>query len=110
MTPEEVVLQLKKNGTFDDLRKRLLTEFQNGGEGQKFLGKLELFMEDMVARNPSLVEKDSLFFHDQVSVELEKAGVYNAVRQDVLATLKEEYYQQRVDKEIQTVNQKEENN
>jgi hypothetical protein len=30
MTPEEVVLQLKKNGTFDDLRKRLLTEFQNG--------------------------------------------------------------------------------
>lgn len=30
MTPEEVVLQLKRNGTFDDLRKRLLTEFQNG--------------------------------------------------------------------------------
>lgn len=29
-------------------------------------------MEDMVARNPSLVEKDSSFFHDQVSAELEK--------------------------------------
>lgn len=29
-------------------------------------------MEDMVARNPSIVEKDSLFFHDQVSAELEK--------------------------------------
>lgn len=29
-------------------------------------------MEDMVARNPSLVEKDSSFFHDQVSSELEK--------------------------------------
>ncbi|CAO3638347.1 unnamed protein product [Mucor fragilis] len=108
MAPEEVVLQLKRNGTFDDLRKRLLTEFQNGEEGQKFLSRLELFMEDMVARNPSLVEKDSSFFHDQVSSELEKAGVYNAVRQDVLTTLKEDYYQQRVDKEIQTVHQKEE--
>lgn len=30
MQPEDIVLQLKKNGTFDDLRKRLLTEFQNG--------------------------------------------------------------------------------
>lgn len=27
-------------------------------------------MEDMVARNPSIVEKDSSFFHDQVSAEL----------------------------------------
>ncbi|KAL7326488.1 hypothetical protein PS15p_208823 [Mucor circinelloides] len=110
MTPEEVVLQLKRNGTFDDLRKRLLTEFQNGEDGQKFLSKLTLFMEDMVARNPSIVEKDSSFFHDQVSAELGRAGVYNAVREDVLATLKGDYYQQRVDKEIQTVNQKEEDN
>jgi hypothetical protein len=30
MTPDEVVLQLKRNGTFDDLRKRLLSEFQSG--------------------------------------------------------------------------------
>lgn len=29
-------------------------------------------MEDMVAQNPTLTEKDSLFFHDQVSAELEK--------------------------------------
>ncbi|KAG2209634.1 hypothetical protein INT46_007326 [Mucor plumbeus] len=110
MTPEEVVLQLKKNGTFDDLRKRLLTEFQNGEEGQKFLSELKLFMEDMVARNPALAEKDSSFFHEQVSAELEKAGVYNSVREDIFGTFKEDYYQQRVDKEIQLVNQKEENN
>ncbi|KAI8642222.1 hypothetical protein BD408DRAFT_416999 [Parasitella parasitica] len=107
MTPEEVVLQLKRNGTFDDLRKRLLTEFQNGEEGKIFLSKLKLFMEDMIARNPGLVEKDSSFFHEQVSAELEKAGVYNSVRQDILGTLKEDYYQQRVDKEIQLVDQKE---
>ena len=41
-------------------------------EGQKFLSKLKLFMEDMVARNPALAEKDSSFFHEQVSAELEK--------------------------------------
>ena len=29
-------------------------------------------MEDMVARNPALAEKDSSFFHEQVSAELEK--------------------------------------
>jgi hypothetical protein len=28
MTPEEVVLQLKKKGTFDELRKQALQEFQ----------------------------------------------------------------------------------
>lgn len=44
------------------------------------------------------------------SQSFSRAGVYNAVRQDVLATLKEDYYQQRVDKEIQIVNQKEEDN
>ncbi|CEP09456.1 hypothetical protein [Parasitella parasitica] len=108
MTPEEVVLQLKRNGTFDDLRKRLLMEFQTGEEGKNFLGKLKLFMEEMVAQKPGLVEKDSSFFHEQVSAELEKAGVYSSVRQDILGILKEDYYQQRVDKEIQLVNQKEE--
>lgn len=30
MTPEDIVLQLKRNGTFDDLRKRLLSGFQHG--------------------------------------------------------------------------------
>lgn len=29
MTPEEIVLQLKKNGTFDELRKKLLSDFQS---------------------------------------------------------------------------------
>lgn len=30
MVPEDIVLQLKRNGTFDDLRKKLLAGFQNG--------------------------------------------------------------------------------
>ncbi|KAG2236820.1 hypothetical protein INT48_007004 [Thamnidium elegans] len=72
MQPEDIVLQLKKNGTFDDLRKHLLTEFQNGEEGQKFLNKLKLFMEDMIANDPTLIEKESSSFHEIVSAELER--------------------------------------
>ncbi|GAA5817176.1 hypothetical protein MFLAVUS_010718 [Mucor flavus] len=106
MQPEDIVLQLKKNGTFDDLRKRLLTEFQNGEEGQKFLSKLKLFMEDMIANNPALIEKESSSFHEIVSTELERAGIYNTIRQEALETLKGDYYQTRIDQEVKVVTEK----
>ncbi|GAA5805932.1 hypothetical protein EDC94DRAFT_607470 [Helicostylum pulchrum] len=106
MQPEDIVLQLKKNGTFDDLRKRLLTEFQNGEEGQKFLNKLKLFMEDMIANDPTLIEKESSSFHEIVSAELERAGIYNTIRQEALETLKGDYYQTRIDQEVKVVTEK----
>ncbi|KAI8079469.1 hypothetical protein BDF21DRAFT_463532 [Thamnidium elegans] len=106
MQPEDIVLQLKKNGTFDDLRKHLLTGFQNGEEGQKFLNKLKLFMEDMIANDPTLIEKESSSFHEIVSAELERAGIYNTIRQEALETLKGDYYQTRIDQEVKIVTEK----
>jgi hypothetical protein len=84
-------------------------------------------MEEMIAKDPSLLEKDSSFFHEQVSSELERqsnqttkvlvllltcfnrAGIYNTIRENVLNTLEEDYYQQRVDKEVHTVTEKVDN-
>ncbi|KAI9262857.1 hypothetical protein EDC94DRAFT_607610 [Helicostylum pulchrum] len=106
MQPEDTVLQLKKNGVFADLRKRLLIEFQNGEEGQKFLNKLKLFMEDMIANDPTLIEKESSSFHEIVSAELERAGIYNTIRQEALETLKGDYYQTRIDQEVKVVTEK----
>ncbi|GAA5805897.1 hypothetical protein HPULCUR_011423 [Helicostylum pulchrum] len=103
MQPEVTVLQLKKNGVFADLRKRLLIEFQNG---QKFLNKLKLFMEDMIANDPTLIEKESSSFHEIVSAELERAGIYNTIRQEALETLKGDYYQTRIDQEVKVVTEK----
>ncbi|KAI8333761.1 hypothetical protein BD560DRAFT_493968 [Blakeslea trispora] len=101
MTPEEIVLQLKKNGTFDELRKKLLSDFQSQATGQQFLSDLKEFMEDMVQKGPSLIDAEPSAFHEQVMTELEKAGIYHQIRQEALETLKGDYYQQRVDKEIQ---------
>ncbi|KAG2194030.1 hypothetical protein INT47_009921 [Mucor saturninus] len=109
MKPEEIVLQLKKNGTFDDLRKRLLADFQSGAGGENFLEKLKSFMEDMVARDPSLIEKESSAFYELVSAELERAGIYNTIRQEALETLKGEQYQTRVNDEIKTLSGKTDN-
>ncbi|OBZ81943.1 hypothetical protein A0J61_10006 [Choanephora cucurbitarum] len=101
MTPEETVLQLKRNGTFDELRKKLLSDFQSQTTGQKFLDDLKEFMEDLVQKSPSLLDTEPSTFHEQVMTELEKAGIYQQIRKEALETLKGDYYQQRVDKEIQ---------
>ncbi|CAO3653838.1 unnamed protein product [Mucor hiemalis] len=106
MTPEDIVLQLKRNGTFDDLRKRLLSDFQSNAEGEQFLNKLKFFMEEMIAKDPSLVEKESSSFHELVNSELERSGVYDTIRQEALETLKGDYYQQRVDEEVKIVTEK----
>ncbi|KAI8366489.1 hypothetical protein EDC96DRAFT_544154 [Choanephora cucurbitarum] len=101
MTPEETVLQLKRNGTFDELRKKLLSDFQSQTTGQKFLDDLKEFVEDLVQKSPSLIDTEPSAFHEQVMAELEKAGIYQQIRKEALETLKGDYYQQRVDKEIQ---------
>ncbi|KAG0170444.1 hypothetical protein DFQ28_002183 [Apophysomyces sp. BC1034] len=101
MTPDEVVLQLKRKGTFDELRKHLLTEFQTAPTGQKVLEKVNAFMEDMVNKDPSLTDKDGPAFHELVTTELERAGVYKSIRDEVLGTLLQtDYYQRRVDEEM----------
>ncbi|KAI8980554.1 hypothetical protein BDB01DRAFT_796942 [Pilobolus umbonatus] len=103
MTPENIVLQLKKNGTFDGLRKHMLSEFQSGEAGQQFLKRLNTFMEDTLTDNPTLLEKGSNYFHEFITAELEKAGVYKDIHNDALNTLKEEYYQQRIDEQVRLV-------
>ncbi|KAI9487693.1 MAG: complex proteins associated with Set1p component shg1-domain-containing protein [Benjaminiella poitrasii] len=111
MSPEEeIVSRLKRNGTFDSMRKQILVEFQTGDAGQKFLDKLRAFMEDMVNKDPNLLEKDSSFFYDQVSAELERSGLYQTIREEILDTLKEDSHQNKIDEEILFVTEDEEKN
>lgn len=35
-----------------------------------------------------------------------RSGIYDAIREEVLVTLKEDYYQERLDKEIEKVKEK----
>lgn len=57
MAPEEVVLQLKRNGTFDDLRKRLLTEFQNGVSGLPFVVVQYIESIRVIGRRPKIFKQ-----------------------------------------------------
>ncbi|KAI9311551.1 complex proteins associated with Set1p component shg1-domain-containing protein [Dichotomocladium elegans] len=104
MKADDVVMQLKRNGTFDQLRKHLLTEFQNESEGQAFLAKINSFMEEMINANPSLLEKDRSAFIGHVMKELEKANVYQTVHEQVLGmSLQRKYYQEQINEQIQQV-------
>ncbi|CAO3684768.1 unnamed protein product [Rhizopus microsporus] len=52
MTPEDIVLQLKRNGTFDDLERDYYPAFSMEYEqGKEFTDKLNAFMTDMVSKN-----------------------------------------------------------
>ncbi|KAL0074950.1 hypothetical protein J3Q64DRAFT_1841823 [Phycomyces blakesleeanus] len=104
MTPEDVVLQLKRKGTFDSLRKRLLSEFQSAPTGQSFLENTNGFMEDIVKKDDSLLDKDRTSFYEHVTTELERAKFYDSIREEILETLlKDEYYQKQVDDAIENV-------
>ncbi|KAI7870986.1 hypothetical protein BDF14DRAFT_1321864 [Spinellus fusiger] len=103
MTPEDVVLQLKRKGTFDVLRKRLLSEFQKTSNGQSFIDKTNGFMEDVVKKDDSVLDKDRNSFYEHITSELERAKFYDSIREEVLETLlKDEYYQNQVETAMET--------
>ncbi|KAI7850221.1 hypothetical protein BDC45DRAFT_518792 [Circinella umbellata] len=104
MTPDEIVLQLKRKGTFDQLRKHLLSEFQNQHEGQTFLENVNNFMEEKTSKDPSLLEKERSTFHSLMMNELEKTGMFQSVHKQVLETLlQQSYYQVQVDEQLKLV-------
>ncbi|CDH57522.1 hypothetical protein RO3G_14289 [Lichtheimia corymbifera JMRC:FSU:9682] len=104
MKPADVVVQLKRNGSFDQLRKQLLTDFQNEPEGKAFLAKINNFMETMVLKDPTLLEKDRSAFLSLVTSELEKEGMYQSVKEQVLGTmLQKKDYQDQIDEQMEQV-------
>ncbi|KAI8142509.1 hypothetical protein BJV82DRAFT_669660 [Fennellomyces sp. T-0311] len=109
MTPDEIVMQLKRNGTFDQLRKHLLTEFQNQDAGQTFLESINSFMQEKASKDPSLLEKERSTFHSLMMNELEKAGMFQNVHEQVLGTLlQQKHYQDQVDEQLKMVERKDE--
>ncbi|CEG72688.1 hypothetical protein CU097_008656 [Rhizopus azygosporus] len=103
MTPEDIVLQLKRNGTFDDLRKRLLSGFQHGEQGKEFTSKLNAFMADMISKDPSLLNSTSIY--EKITKELERSGIYQTLQQQVLQELQTDYYQNRITEQVDIVYQ-----
>ncbi|KAI8967987.1 complex proteins associated with Set1p component shg1-domain-containing protein [Mycotypha africana] len=106
MLPEDIVLQLKKNGFFDSLRKQLLTEFQMSDAGQQFSDKLNNFIENKIENDPSLLERNSSSFYEHISSEIEKSDTYTSLRDQILETLKRSDFQDKIDEEIRTVTEK----
>ncbi|ORY95750.1 hypothetical protein BCR43DRAFT_493534, partial [Syncephalastrum racemosum] len=98
MTPDQIVVQLKRKGTFDELRKALLSDFMNNEAGQALRQKVEATMQELVDKNPSLLDKDRSGFHATVMKELESAGIYGSLRVETL--LREKRYQDRMEEEI----------
>ncbi|KAI8098494.1 complex proteins associated with Set1p component shg1-domain-containing protein [Halteromyces radiatus] len=104
MSAEEIVLQLKRKGTFDELRKRLLADFQTEPAGQQFMKKIQDFMEDMITKDPSLLDKDKSAFHSLMLNEIEKTGMYQTIQKEIVTTLMQaDDFQKRVEDEMNTV-------
>ncbi|KAG2178721.1 hypothetical protein INT44_001874 [Umbelopsis vinacea] len=104
MTPEEVVLQLKKKGTFDELRKQALQEFQANESGQTFINDIQEIMQKLEAEDPALFTKDKSHVHNIVLDRLENHAVYNDARQKMLDHyLHSEAVSTRIDKEIRAI-------
>ncbi|KAI9498525.1 complex proteins associated with Set1p component shg1-domain-containing protein [Zychaea mexicana] len=104
MTPDEIVLQLKRKGTFDQLRKHLLSEFQQQNEGQKFLENVTSFMQEKISKDPSLLDKERSTFQSLMMNELEKAGMFQSVHEQIRGTLlQQKYYQDQVDEQLRLV-------
>ncbi|KAH8551971.1 hypothetical protein BGW37DRAFT_493101 [Umbelopsis sp. PMI_123] len=104
MTPEEVVLQLKKKGTFDELRKQALQEFQANQSGQNFINDIQEILQNLEAEDPSLFSKDKSHVHSTVLDRLENHFVYHDARQKMLDNyLHSDSISTRIDKEIRAI-------
>ncbi|KAI9307651.1 complex proteins associated with Set1p component shg1-domain-containing protein [Cunninghamella echinulata] len=104
MSAEDVVMQIKRKGTFDELRKRLLSDLETAPVGQQFLKSLQDFMEEKIKEDPSLLDKDRSTFHSLMMNDIEKAGMYQSIQNEVVTTLMQaEDFQKRVEEEMLAV-------
>ncbi|KAG1151150.1 hypothetical protein G6F37_010776 [Rhizopus arrhizus] len=101
MVPEDIVLQLKRNGTFDDLRKKLLAGFQNGTQGKEFVDRLTGLMEEMVNSDPTILNSSAAY--EQITKQIEKADIYQSLRQQVLESLQKDDYKTRITEQIDSI-------
>ncbi|KAI8376288.1 uncharacterized protein BYT42DRAFT_574097 [Radiomyces spectabilis] len=104
MTPEDAVLHLKRKGTFDELRRHLLSEFRTTATGHRLLEKVTECLETALANEASLFDKDIAVSHELLMQRLESADLFVAFRKEILTTvLQEEFYLKRVDDELEAL-------
>ncbi|CAO3637091.1 unnamed protein product [Cunninghamella echinulata] len=104
MSAEDVVMQLKRKGTFDELRKRLLSDSRNSACGTTVFKKPSRLYGRKSKRNPSLLDKDKSTFHSLMMNDIEKAGMYQSIQNEVVTTLMQaEDFQKRVEEEMLAV-------
>ncbi|CAO3641605.1 unnamed protein product [Cunninghamella blakesleeana] len=61
-------------------------------------------MEEKVKEDPSLLDKDCSTFHTIMMNEIEKAGMYQSIQEEIVTTLMQaEDFQKRVEEEMLTV-------
>ncbi|KAJ2961453.1 hypothetical protein NQZ79_g3295 [Umbelopsis isabellina] len=104
MTPEELILQLKKKGTFDELRKQALQEFQADASGQSFASRISQILLNLEAEDPALFAKDKSSVHNAVLERLETSSVYEDAKRDMLEKyLQSDAISTRIDEEIRAL-------
>ncbi|GAB5590399.1 hypothetical protein Unana1_05299 [Umbelopsis nana] len=104
MTPEELVLQLKKKGTFDELRKQALQDFQANESGQSFINQINQILQQLEADDAALFTKDKSYVHNVVLDRLENNAVYDDARNGMLQNyLQSDSIATRIDEEIRAL-------
>ncbi|RUS26628.1 hypothetical protein BC938DRAFT_470508 [Jimgerdemannia flammicorona] len=99
MNPDEVVMQLKRKGAFDEIRKQVLSDFQKSDLGQQFLDRVTAVLEQATGQDPSLLQRDKASL---LMEQLERSDVFEQARQQVLRSfLESEAYTPRIEDEIQ---------
>ncbi|KAI8065545.1 complex proteins associated with Set1p component shg1-domain-containing protein [Gongronella butleri] len=90
MQPDQVVTQLKKKGVFDDLRKQLLAEFQSQDIGTALTEEIKEFIQDSIAKDPSLLDKDRNVFHATMMDSITKNGKFMALEKALADIIKQD--------------------
>ncbi|KAI8054367.1 hypothetical protein BDF22DRAFT_678744 [Syncephalis plumigaleata] len=71
LTPDDLVQQVKLQGAFDRMRKRLLTEFQDHDHGKRLLEQVDRVARDLAEQSPHVL-RSRAYFHRAVLEQLER--------------------------------------
>ncbi|KAI9599034.1 hypothetical protein BDF19DRAFT_410419 [Syncephalis fuscata] len=102
ITPDDLVQQVKQQGAFDRMRKRLLTEFQEHEHGKRLLEQVDRVARDLAEHSPHVL-RSRAYFHRAVLDQLERKHLYDDLKRVARQTfLDKEAYQIEMRTEIKT--------
>ncbi|KAL1919800.1 uncharacterized protein VTP21DRAFT_1731 [Calcarisporiella thermophila] len=100
LTEDQLILQLKREGKFDEFRTLLLEEFKHHKKGEEIIQELKELVQDAIKNDPALLDMNPAEFHITMLKHVDRSHIYDSALRLTTSLLDSENFDKKMKEEI----------